>query len=93
MPKAKPWLDVNDYMEYREPNLDRSSYTKSNYWAFGSSTFKSPAWPRRRFDKEKCPSCGGIGRVWIQKAGAKNERRRRKTNIRCPENCEWARDY
>jgi len=86
---AKQWLDVDHYMQYQKPNTDRSTWTRSNEWSFGVGVDV----PKREFDKDKCPVCGGAGRVWSQLTGAKNERRMKKRNIKCPAECEWAYDF
>ena len=49
------WEDVDKYMNYQEPNRDRSTWKKSNEWAFGSQTFSYQSWPERKFDADKCP--------------------------------------
>ena len=89
MPKPTRWVDVDDYMNYRPPNTDRSTWTKSNEWAFGIGT----DFPKKEGDPAKCPTCLGLGRIWVQKEGNKNERRRKKTSIECPDQCEYTKRY
>jgi hypothetical protein len=88
MPKV-PWENIDDYMEFREPNLDRSTWTKSNFWQFGSSSFKGRQWPKKKFDSKKCPRCGGKGTVESLREDPRGKRRRIKRIIPCPENCEY----
>lgn len=89
MSSHKQWLDVDHYMQYQAPNTDRSTWKRSNEWSFGIGVDI----PKSVFDESKCSVCGGKGRIWQQKEGAKNERRRKKTNVKCPANCEWAYDF
>lgn len=88
MSKVKPWLNINDYIDYREPNLDRSTYTKSNYWSFGMSDFMGDNFPHKEFDQSKCPVCGGVGTKAVIREDSKGKRRGIKRIIPCPENCE-----
>lgn len=91
MPKPKPWLNLDDYMDYRPPNTDRSTWTKSNKWAFGTSTFKTNPWPpKKKFDKSKCKVCGGGGTISVLREDRKGQRRGIKRVIPCPEGCEYA---
>lgn len=85
MPKV-PYENIDNYFTHQEPNLDRSTWTKSNRWAFASSDFNGNSWPKKEFDKGKCPTCGGAGRIWV----ARGNRRRIKRSAPCPENCEYA---
>lgn len=90
MSKLKPWLNIDDYMDYREPNTDRSTWKKSNPWSFGASTFKVNNWPPpKKFDKDKCPACGGTGRIMVLREDSKGKRRGIKRSIPCPEECEY----
>jgi len=88
MPKER-WVNVDDYMNYQPPNTDRSTWTRSNEWSFGVGVDI----PKRAFDEEKCSVCGGNGRIWVQKAGSKNERLRKQTSIPCPEQCKYVKNF
>ena len=84
------WENIDDYFTKTEPNLDRSTWVKSNEWGFGSSTFKGNDWPKKKkFDKDKCPVCGGAGRLWVTIEDPRGKRRRIKRSLPCPENCEY----
>lgn len=89
MPKAKPWLNLDDYMTYQPPNTDRSTWVKSNHWAFGMSDFMGDDFPRKTFDKVKCPTCGGGGTVAVTREDSRGKRRGIKRIMPCPENCEY----
>jgi len=89
--KQKQWLDVDDYMKYKDP-IPRDKWKRSNEWSFQSIDI-----PKRKFDKDKCPVCGGNGRVWADKDLGfifNNKKSRRRTNIECPrQDCEHVRKY
>jgi hypothetical protein len=92
MPKVR-WEDVDNYMTYQPPNTDRSTFTRSNEWGFGSKSFKGPEWPKQEFDKTKCHVCGGSGRTWVIRDDPKGQRRRIKRSIPCPEECEYTKHW
>ena len=91
MSKAR-WEDINKYMNYQKPNTDRSTFKKSNEWAFGSSSFKG-SWPKQEFDKSKCPVCGGSGRSFEIRSDLRGNRRGIKRSVPCPENCEHTKHW
>ena len=89
MAKKAPWLNVDDYLKYQPPNTDRSTWTKSNKFAYGSDTFKGKEWPKRELDFEKCEVCGGAGRIYQLREDLRGNKRGIKRNIPCPKECEY----
>jgi len=89
MANKVPWENVDDYLEYRKPNTDRSTWTKSNKWSFASSDFKGDKWPKKKFNKNLCPACGGTGRIMVLREDSKGKRRGIKRSMPCPEECEY----
>jgi hypothetical protein len=70
------WLDVDQYMNHQEPNLDRDTFTATNQYTMQlGGDFKIP----RDFDK--CEFCGGRGMVWEE--SGKHKRRRVSTLVPC----------
>lgn len=82
MPKER-WANIDDYMNYRPP-IPRDKWTRSNEWSFGGPKYDPPP---MIFDKKKCPVCGGQGRAWVTKT------RRKKTRVKCPAECRYAKSY
>lgn len=90
MAKQRPWVNIDDYMIFQPPNTDRSTWKKSNRWAFGSSSFKGKGWPvKKEFDPEKCDVCGGAGRIYQLRNDLKGNKRGIKRNVPCPKECEY----
>ena len=83
------WLDVDQYMTHQKPNLDRSTFTRSNEWSFGVGGNV----PKKKFDKRKCKTCGGGGRIFVQKEGSKARRKGTKTSVPCPDDCKHVVHY
>ena len=83
MARKKTWLDVDDYMNYREPNLPRSKWKGQlrRSVGFDNTVIKSMR------DYSKCPDCGGTGNkfVSIKTTGRKYTRKLRM--VRC--DCEY----
>jgi len=74
--KKQPWLDVDQYMNHQEPNLDRSTFKSTNQYTMQlGGEFKI------KRDYSVCPICGGTGKVWRE--SGKHKRRRRSTLVPC----------
>ena len=73
---SKMWLDTDQYINYQEPNLDRSTFTATNkYTTQLGGDFKI------KRDYSICEFCGGTGKIFVP--NGKHKRRRRSTQVPC----------